>query len=491
MTADSPGGRGAPGKDPPDQSSHGSRASSSFRDPSGFLFHRDGVLYRQINRYYEADWNLLRTSGLLAALHDSGDLVRHEEIEIAPADAARALCVIRPELIPFISHPYEWCFGQLKDAALLTLRIHRAALERGMMLKDASAYNVQFVGARAVFIDTLSFARREEGAAWPAYRQFCRHFLAPLALMATRDPSLNSLLRLHLDGVPLELASRLLPMRTRVSPRLLTHIHLHAAGEKRFAEAGEARATTPGGARSLAMSQNALLGLVESLEAAIRNLDWKPGGTFWADYDGTASYSDSSLDEKAKTVEAWLARLRPKSLWDVGANTGRFGRLAPRGTELVVSWDGDPSAVERNYQQAKEEKDTRILPLIVDLANPSPGSGWMHEERQSFLDRGPADAVLALALVHHLALGNNLPLPDVARFFRALAPRLIIEFVPASDKQAKGLMIGREAVFPDYREDAFGRAFEAYYQIVERRPVPGSERALFLMEARDLGPRIS
>jgi ribosomal protein L11 methylase PrmA len=468
------GDSGRPGTDSP-----GARDRSSFRDPSGFLFRRNGVLFRQICRFYEEDWNLLLSSGLLGALHDSGDLIGHEEVDVEPCDAETALRVIRPELIPFVSHPYEWCFGQMKDAALLTLRVHRAALERGMMLKDASAYNVQFVGSRAVFIDTLSFARHEEGAAWPAYRQFCRHFLAPLALMATRDPSLNSLLRVHLDGVPLELAGRLLPMRTRLSPRLLTHIHLHSHGERRFADASGS-----GGARTLKMSRNAMLGLVESLEAAIRNIAWEPGGTFWADYDGTASYTGSSLDEKGRIVEEWLARLGPRTLWDVGANTGRFGRLAPRETALVVSWDGDPSAVERNYRQSKSEKDARVLPLLVDLSNPSPGAGWMHEERRSFLDRGPADAAMALALVHHLALGNNLPFHEIARFFATLAPRIIIEFVPASDKQAAGLMIGRETVFPDYREDAFVRAFEEFFGVLERRPVAGSERALYLMEAR-------
>src|SRR5215216_6396727 len=211
--------------------------AASFRDPSGFLFARDGVLYRQVNRKYEQEYTRLMESGLYDKLVKAGLLVSHVEVDHAPAEAALAYKIIQPERVPFISYPYEWSFGQLKDAALATLSIQRRALKVGMSLKDASAYNIQFVRGKATLIDTLSFEIYKEGQPWVAYRQFCQHFLAPLALMATRDIRLNQLLRVYIDGIPLDLASELLPGKTRLNFGLLTHVHLHASAQKRYSGA--------------------------------------------------------------------------------------------------------------------------------------------------------------------------------------------------------------------------------------------------------------
>lgn len=449
----------------------------SFRDPSGFVFRKDGTLFRQVNTGYREHYDLLASSGLAAELQAEGLLVGHEECRLDLAPTAGAYRVIRPDLVPFVSYPYEWCFGQLKDAALLTLAIQEKALARGMSLKDASAYNVQFIQGRPVLIDTLSFEKYPEGRPWVAYRQFCQHFLAPLALMACRDARLGQLSRLHLDGVPLDLASALLPGRTRLRFSLLAHVHLHARSQKRFAD-------KPLAGRGRPMSRFSLLALIDSLASAVSGLHWQPRATEWADYYDRTNYSAPALAGKEKLLRDILLALQPRQVWDIGANTGVFSRLASRAGIFTVALDIDPAAVEKNYRQCRRGNEKFLLPLLGDITNPSPGSGWENRERLSLLQRGPADTVLALALVHHLAIANNLPLARVAGFFSRLCRTLVIEFIPKSDSQVQRLLASREDIFPDYHADGFEREFLRCFAIERREAINGSERILYVMRSR-------
>ena len=449
---------------------------ASFRDPSGFLFTRDGVLYRQVNQSYAADYQKLVDSGLYAKLVKAGLLVPHIEVEMEAADPAMAFKILRPELVPFITYPYEWSFSQLKDAALATLSIQKRALKLGMSLKDASAYNIQLFGGKVTLIDTLSFETYKEGEPWVAYRQFCQHFLAPLALMAYRDIRLNQLLRVYIDGIPLDLASSLLPGRTRWMIGLASHIHLHASAQKRYADVAvsEKRAGRK-------MSKEALVALIESLQVTVRKLEWKPAGTEWADYYAANNYTDAAFEHKKVLVGDWLTRIEAKTVWDLGGNTGVFSRVAAQTGAFVVSSDIDPAAVEVNYRMVKEQKEHNLVPMVLDLTNPSPAIGWSNLERDSFLQRGPADASLALALVHHLAISNNVPLPRVAEFFAACGEWLIVEFVPKSDGQVQKLLRSRLDIFNDYTKAGFEQAFGQFYTLQESSAVRDSQRWLYLM----------
>jgi hypothetical protein len=462
------------------QSNKGQHAAS-FRDPSGFLFSRDGVLYRQVNRKYEQEYARLMESGLYEKLIKAGLLVPHVEVdqptmefETVPLGAA-GYKVIQPERVPFISYPYEWSFGQLKDAALATLSIQRRALKLGMSLKDASAYNIQFVRGKPTLIDTLSFEFYKEGQPWVAYRQFCQHFLAPLALMALKDVRLSQLLRVYIDGVPLDLASELLPSTTRFNFGLLTHIHLHAGAQKKYA--GEDIKSRRG-----SMSRQAMDGLIESLISTVRRLDWRPGGTEWGNYYEITNYSDSAFEHKKQLVGEWTRRLQPEQVWDLGANNGVFSRVAAETGTQVISFDIDPAAVEQNYRQVKAEKNEMLLPLLLDLTNPSPAIGWANRERDSFGERGPVDMALALAVIHHLAISNNVPLPQLADFFAQTAKWLVIEFVPKTDSQVQKLLASREDIFRAYTREGFEAAFKTRFQIHEAINVQESERVLYLME---------
>lgn len=455
------------------------REPASFRDPSGFLFKRENTLYRQVNQTYRQHYEKLMGSGLYDALVREGHLIAHEEVGIDPADAASAHKIIRPARVPFISYPYEWSFGQLKAAALLTLQIQKRALDVGMALKDASAYNVQFVEGRPILIDTLSFEGYREGEPWIAYRQFCQHFLAPLALMAHRDVRLGQLLQVHIDGIPLDLASRLLPLRSRLSLSLLVHLHLHARTQRRYADRPLRKTEA-----KRKLSRNGLIGIVDSLKGGVERLHWDPAGTEWADYYHASNYSDTSLAHKGTLVAEFLEQIQPETVWDLGANTGRFSQIAAQRESFTVAFDVDPGAVERHYQQCTTQNVKNVLPLVLDLTNPSPSLGWAHEERKSLLDRAPAGAVLALALVHHLAIGNNVPLPKVADFFGQLSPWLIVEFIPKSDSQVQRLLAMREDIFSTYDQKGFEEAFSQTFVIKACMPIVESERLLYLMQRK-------
>ena len=457
------------------------RLGASFRDPSGFLFSREGVLYRQVNQIYAEHYDRLISSGLYARLSDAGLLIPHEEVSVEPEEPAQAYKIIKPHPISFISYPYEWSFSQLKDAALATMTIQKLALESGMVLKDASAYNIQFHKGKPVLIDTLSFEIYHEGEPWVAYRQFCQHFLAPLTLVAHTDVRLNQLLRVYIDGIPLDLAARLLPRRTRYGLGLATHIHLHASAQKKYADKPVAKEQS-----KRKMSKLQFMGLMDSLESTTRKLTWKPSGTEWGDYYRASSshYSPSAFEHKKRVIGSFLERIHPATTWDLGANTGEFSRLATSMGSYTVAFDIDPAAVEQNYLQVKKNRDTLVLPLLMDFTNPSPSLGWHNRERHSLLERAPADALMALALVHHLAISNNVPLPLLANFFQNMGRWLIIEWVPKEDSQVQILLASRQDIFSEYHQEGFEAAFGMYFTIHEKVPIQDSPRVLYLLERK-------
>ena len=451
----------------------------SYRDPSGFVFRHRGGLYRFVARSYAPHYDALIGGGLYRELVAEGLLVPHEEATPWDEETHTAHRILEPEPLAFVSYPYEWCFGQLKAAALATLEIQRRALARGMILKDASAYNLQFWRGRPVLIDTLSFEVYREGAPWTAYRQFCEHFLAPLMLMARVQVDAYRLLREYLDGIPLSFAARVLGARALLSPSALLHLNLHAMSIGRLADSTVTRS------RFQTVSRRGLEGLVDGLTAVVRGLHWRPSGTQWADYQHNHAYASETLAAKRALVEARLSATGAQTVWDMGANTGEFSRLAAATGAQVIAWDADPAAVELNYRQVTSRRETSILPLVLDLTNPSPPLGWDLRERMSLAERGPADAVLALALVHHLAIGNNLPFERIAEGFARLGRILIVEYVPKQDPQAQRLLRSREDVFQRYDQATFERAFETCFRLIARDELPGSERVIYAMARRD------
>ncbi len=348
-----------------------------------------------------------------------------------------------------------------------------------MSLKDSSAYNIQFFKGKPIFIDTLSFEKYKEGQPWIAYKQFCQHFLAPLSLMSYTDIRLNQLNRIYIDGIPLDLTSSLLSVNTYFNFSLLTHIHLHAKGEKRYSNHQKNLKF-----KNLKVNKISLLGLIDNLESAVKSLNYKFAGSPWGNYYSDTNYSKQGFEHKKQIIERFLKEVKPKTAWDLGANTGVFSRIASNLRITTISFDNDPEAVEKNYLQCLRDKESNILPLILDLTNPSPGIGWENKERLSLEERGPTDTILALALIHHLAISNHLPLNRIVQFFKNMCESAVIEFVPKSDSNVKRMLSTRSDIFQDYTEENFMREFEKSFIIKQAVKIKDSQRTLFLMQKR-------
>lgn len=453
------------------------RNPGSFRDPCGYVYESGGHIFRTITARYADVWAGIRHCGLLSAVQSRG-LIVFEEVPDAqwPADIpVDTALLLRSPRLPFIAYPYEWCFSQLKAAALLTLELQKAALEFGFTLKDASAYNVQFDQNRATFIDLLSFEPWTDGQPWEAYGQFCSHFLAPLALMTNRDVRCGLLSRQWIDGIPLELASTLLPVRTRFAPGLAMHIHLHASMQRKHGDGRESAEKV----KRMHMDKRKLLDVLQSLQDTVEGMQPPTRMTEWGDYYNDTNYTPAARKAKEDIVRE-AARHGGALAVDLGANSGEFSRLLAPHFELVLATDVDHTAVERLWLSPPP---SNVLPLIQDLASPSPALGWGCKERQSFFQRCRANLVCGLALCHHLRFTCGVPLPEIAQTFAALCAEgghVLVEFVPREDSQVQRLLARRDDIFDDYTEDNFRKAFiQAGFIFEERRELPESCRTLY------------
>lgn len=454
--------------------SHYLQHPASFRDPAGFIFQLQGRVYRQVNKSYAAGYDRLLQSGLYQQLVSAGQLVPHDEVNENLTGSPEWYKTLAPEQLPFISYPYEWCFDQLKDAALLVLDIVKTAVQHGFILKDATPFNVQFHKGRPVWIDTLSFELYDAAKPWVAYRQFCECFLFPLYLGRYLKTDIHKTLSTYLEGIPVDLTSKLLPMRSSLSLGVWLHVYLQSA-----VKPGQKNTQPQGG-----FNKNKLLNLVSHLEQTIGVLKGRRSGSTWSDYYDATILSHRYLTEKEKIFRHLLEGISYDTVLDAGTNDGHFARILAESGALVIAVDSDTVSINRLYLHVKEKQVTNILPLQMDITQPSPALGYRNKERAAFFDRAHADLVTALALIHHLVFSKNIPLSSLADFFREITGRrLLIEFVPPTDPKVMELARHRTAVHP-YDEQTFEQSFGQYFTILQKIPVPESERTLYLMEKR-------
>lgn len=443
---------------------------SSFRDPSGFVFYHNQQIYRQVNKPYKPHFDTFINSKLYRHLSNLNLIVSHQKSNQPSPQKSTCYQVIKPQLTPFISYPWEWSFSQLKDAALLTLKIFKIALDHNMILKDASAFNVQFINSKPIFIDTLSFEIYQPNQPWIAYRQFCQHFLAPLALMARVHPNLLQLFQTSLDGIPLHIASNTLPKTTFLNPSLLIHIHLHSLSQQKLS------------LKSISLpnkySKQSLYALIISLQSATNQLHLKQQRSLWSHYYQHNNYTSKATSHKQKIVKQLAKKINPKTTWDLGANTGRYSRLIASKNNKVIAFDNDPLATELNYQKLKKSPQN-ILPLNLDLTNPTPNLGFANQERYSLTARGPADLTLALALVHHLHIANNIPLAHISNYFSQITKHLLIEYIPKSDSQVKKLLQHRPDIFYNYTQSLFETSFKKNFKLIQKTQINQTDRFIY------------
>jgi 2-polyprenyl-3-methyl-5-hydroxy-6-metoxy-1,4-benzoquinol methylase len=445
---------------------------SSYKDPDGRVFRKNGTIYRGIDKSYKDNYSYLISSGLYKRLTSLQLLIPHTETRDKQSTFYK---IIKPEPIPFISYPYEWCFSELKDAALVMLTALKISLEYGMTLKDASAFNIQFYKGKPILIDTLSFRKYVEGTPWVAYRQFCMHFLAPLLLMSYKDINLNKLLRMYLDGIPLELVSTLLPKSTYFNPSYLIHIHIHARLEKQFANTSVAQ-------NKRKMDKKSLEALRENLENTVRGITLRQKTSHWSTYYETNSYTKESFTQKKNIVRDFVKETKAKTALDIGANTGEFSTICTDLGLTTVSLDNDGRCMENLYLYNKKRNEAKCLPLCIDITNPTPSIGWENDERLSFTKRGKFDVVLALALIHHLRLTNNVPFEHIAHLASRLGNYLIIEFVPKEDSQSQRLLANRVNTSIQYTRETFEVTFTKMFTIQKMVALQSPNRYVYLMK---------
>ncbi len=453
----------------------------SFRDPSGRIYVLGDKVYRTITDYAARDFEYVRGTGLIDRLVADGRLIG---ADIVPVDVLGevgkdARYVVEHPRLPFVSYPYEWPFPALKAAALLHLDIHLAALDAGVTLSDATAYNVQFLGTRPVFIDLLSFQKYNKGDMWTGHRQFCEQFLNPLLLRSEVGVVHNHWYRGAQEGLSASDLRRILPWRSKLSRNVLLHVIAQSAFQKSSSTTTLSKSELASTQFPLASYHNMLTKLrnwIQMLQPA------DTGKTVWHDYEKHHSYEGHEFEAKKAFIGKFVSTVKPKILWDLGCNTGDFSKVAlENGAAYTVGFDFDQGALELAFDRA-ETNDLTIQPLFLDGANPSPSQGWNECERKGLMERANAEALIALAFIHHIVIGKNVPLVDVTGWLTNLAPRGVIEFVPKQDPMVKKLLSLREDIFADYTEDNFARSLSQKVTIVQTETITDSGRKLFWFE---------
>jgi ribosomal protein L11 methylase PrmA len=457
--------------------------AGSYRDPSGRIFILGDRVLRTVMPRAAADFDFVRSTGVLERLIAEGSAIAEQRVEPSDLPAAfnDARYVVQHPKLPFVSYPYEWCFAALKRAALLHLDIQIRCLEQDVTLSDASAYNIQFLGPKPIFIDSLSFRRYHEGEFWIGHKQFCEQFLNPLLLRALLGVPHNAWYRGGLEGIPAADLSRLLPLRRKLSWNVLTNVVMPASFQ-RAATGGGADTEIPRSSRLPRATMQRMLERLRNWIVALEPADC--GKSVWSDYAGHTSYAADEIERKRALIAEFAASVRPQLLWDIGCNTGDYAKAAlEAGAAYAVGFDFDQGALDAAFARAESER-LSFLPLYLDLANPTPSQGWAERERRGLTDRASADAVLGLALVHHLAIGRNIPLEEVVDWLVGLAPSGIIEFVPKSDPMVRRLLRLREDIFDDYAEEVFSEHLRARAEIVRMVDASASGRRLFWFARR-------
>jgi len=453
----------------------------SFRDPDSRVFTSNGRVLRLLSEQGLADWQMLSSSPLFAELVGEGKLVGTREADDLP-DLPGGLhggvaAVLEHDVIPFVSYPYEWTFSMLRDAALLQLELVRRAIGAGMMLKDSSPYNVQFVGAQPVFVDIGSFERLREGEPWVGYRQFCMLFLYPLLLEAWKDIPFQPWLRGNIAGISPQECRNLLSGRDLLRRGALTHVALHSRLERRYER------TDTDVKKELAQSgfhKELILANIKRLERLIARLEWQPEGSEWSGYELTTTYSDDDAERKAQLVTEAVRSEKPRLVWDLGCNEGRHARIAAETADYVVAIDSDALVVDRLYAALGKESQGKILPLTMNLVDPSPGLGWRGLERKSLPERGSPDLALCLALVHHVSISGNVPVAEFLDWLLGLGTALVIEFPTPEDPMVRRLLMRkRPNDHPDYRRDWFERCLAERFDVVRSEVLSSGMRVLY------------
>lgn len=457
----------------------------SFRDPSGYVYTSGNRVFRTVTESARNKYEFIRDNIVVSKLQDQGRIIKAREIDCSewPSNIQNVAYLLEHPRIPFISYPYEWSFEQLREAALHHLELQMDLLDFGITLSDATAYNIQFVGPKPIFIDFLSLRPYVEGEFWWSHRQFCEQFLNPLLLRAVVGVAHNSWFRGSLEGITTADLAKLVPQHRRFSLNIFTQVILQAKLER------DAIATPLRAIDRAKKAKRLPKGSYRAILQQLRNWIGKlaiadESKTIWEDYANNNTYSDVEARAKRSFITEFVKSVRPHTIIDLGCNTGDYSLAAlEAGAQYAIGIDSDHKAIGQAYKRSKA-KMASFLPLCLDAANPSPSQGWQQNERQGFAERARVDALIALAFEHHLAIGKNMPFSRLVPWLIKIAPQAIIEFVPKNDSTIRNMLALREDIFSDYTEEAFLKEIHKYADVVRQESISSSGRKLIWVKRR-------
>lgn len=456
--------------------------NGSFRDRTNRVVISKNKIFRVLNHKAKEEWDNLKEKSFFLSNLKSGNIVNTKNSNINHLDLdsfekQHWLYLIEHEKIPFISYPYEWCFGMLKDAALLQLSLIKQALNEKMILKDASPYNTQWKGSSPVFIDIASFVKLPPGTPWVGYRQFCELFLFPLMLQAYKNVTFHYMLRGNLEGISVnEMNGLFSSFRDKFRNGVFMHVFLQNILQKKFENQNK---NITMALKDAGFSEELIKLNIRKIERLVKKLNWKQKKTAWSDYTKEHNYSDKDMDAKKEFVEKAISVSQRKLVWDLGCNTGTFSKIAEKYSDYVIAIDSDHYTVEKLYQKLKKENNNKILPLVINLADSSPGIGWRNMERKELLQRGRPDFIISLALIHHLVISSNIPMKECIKWFYDIGSELLIEFVGRHDSMVEKLLLNKDDECLDYSHEVFEQALSDYFNISDKCMLPSKNRFIY------------
>jgi len=455
--------------------------TGSFRDRDGRVYSFAGRIIRGVSERALIEFKKLESTvfyknALQKGLLVSSDLLNPEDVPLPSELKQQWAGFIEHRRIPVISYPYEWTFGMLRDAALLQLDLLEAAIGEGMTLKDATPYNIQFDCGKPVFIDITSFETLPAGAPWAGYRQFCEMFLFPLLLQAYKGINFQALMRSGIDGIGVQTATRLFGFRDRFRAGVFSHVWLQAKLDKRYSSTQQ---NVRSDLKAAGFNEAMILANIRKLGKLVKQLKWRGEGSEWGGYAEFHNYSKSDHQLKEAFISDCVAGSQAQVVWDIGCNTGQFSKIAAQHASCVLAMDMDHFAVERLYRECRETGLTKILPLVQNIADPSPNWGWRNHERRDLQTRVRPDLVLCLALIHHVVISANIPMAEFVAWLADLSEQLVIEFVSRSDDKVKALLLNKEDKYSDYSRAELERNLGKYFTVVRQQALESGNRHLY------------
>ncbi len=471
--------------------------SGSFQDRTSRVFYQNDKIYRILNDKAAEDWHALRNAHFFKTAMTKGSVVATCELKLSDnALDANAIQNAFPEVplegllehdvIPVVSYPYEWSFTMLKDAALLHLSLMEAALEDNFIIKDATTFNIQWAGTQPVFIDTPSFEPWVEGEPWAAYRQFCQMFLYPLMLKGYKNVDFHPWLRGSVHGIEPHEIDNLFGFFERFKPGVMTHVHLHAKLQAQYLHDSQEQKKLHDTVKKTMYPKALILNNVRSLKSLIQKLEWDQSTSIWSDYAKNNSYSSEEIQDKIDFVGDVAKTRHWKQVWDIGCNTGTFSKIAAEHADYVLALDADHLSIDMLYQHLRDEsnkdanyKFKNILPLVLNLADPSPDLGWRCKERKSMTSRSKPELILCLALIHHMVIRHNVPVREFVDWLGSYGSEMVIEFVNKDDIMVKTLLLGKADQYTDYEQDYFESCLKNWFDIKRQDTSKTGTRILY------------